>query len=481
MIDGKKSGKFSISVFILKARSTFYNRTNYYNGTIYLGVDGNYYKYYMAKGEDVVTGNYVNSQFNGIINFLTFIDLDSKEGFVNLTYENGKIADQVLKYPNVAKSTQLRFVPGIRFEAGEVKESIYIDNTFVTYKESIGKEKFLIMRCSSGYMTFEYFIAKKINNSDQYEIDGNYRTFSSKDASSAASFFDTTSTPVISFNYINGVKIGKQTINSFINGKPTRQEFNCENGLISGQSKYFIDNKLSRLEEYLNGELNVVSTEFFEDGKIAIEANYVKGKLSGFVKSYYNSESSLNGSKFYDIEIKTLSKNPISLITKNAQGLRNIYLKKIISKGGKINASDTTGYFLCLSSYYDCDNSTGYSKFNGDKLDYLYGSGKIMAQIIGGKNADSFWFDSNGKKIGSLSGELNDKQRVEEAINNTKIRCHWCNSEMTFGSSIPLDYCNCKQSDGSKIGLYINTKYFCSQKCRSQSEEDNCKKRGYNY
>jgi hypothetical protein len=85
--DGKKNGEFSISTLLLKE-----TRTNY--GSIL----------FTSQGADIMTGNYVNSQFNGMINFLTYIDLSSKEGFVNLKYESGKIADQILKYPEVVSA-----------------------------------------------------------------------------------------------------------------------------------------------------------------------------------------------------------------------------------------------------------------------------------------------------------------------------------------------------------------------------------------
>jgi antitoxin component YwqK of YwqJK toxin-antitoxin module len=481
-LEGKKNGEFAISQLLLKETRTSY-------GSIF----------YTSQGGDIITGNYLNGNYIGKINFLTFIDLDSKEGFLRLDYEEGKIKDQLLKYPEVVKSSQRSFTPFVRFESGLVKESLYKDNEVITYKIFEGKSC-SIMRYGNGNeiskIKFEgsamgglqCYTTVLENNSKNFVLSGSYRVYQ---LYNNYNLFDTTTKLLVSLNFKNGIQEGIQLVKSL--NFNLSKEFRCINGLIEGQLKGFINDKINFTEEYLNGKLNGISKTYFDDGKIAVEANYVDGHLSGITNSYFNSSSKYNcfifekQMNFTDLEV-SLSDNEqnVYMLSKVNENLRDAFYNKIISEGGKVDPLDIDGYFLCESMSYKYDTHEKNSLCNLNIVNYLYSSGKIMASIILGAKTDAIWFDSNGKKIGSLSGVLKEEQKVKEAINNVMVSCSFCSKKAKYGDGV-ITYgdCNCfdyKNGKKEKVhvgSLFERETYFCSRKCVSEFEKDCCRRNGH--
>jgi len=474
--DGKKNGEFSISTLLLKE-----TRTNY--GSIL----------FTSEGADIMTGNYVNSKFNGMINFLTYIDLSSKEGFVNLKYESGKIADQILKYPEVVKLSGKSFTPFVRFESGLVKESLYKDNYAITYivfednkcstmRYGNGNELSKIKFEGAAMEGLQCYSTVLENNSKNFVLNGSYRLYQSNN-----NLFDTTANLILSLNFKNGIQDGIQIVKS--PNFNLRREFRCISGLIEGQLKGFIDDKINFTEEYLNGKLNGLSKTYFDDGKVAVEANYIDGHLSGLVKSYFNSNSKYNSMllrkkiNFTDIDLSfPENEQNVYVLSKIKEDMREIFQDRIIKDGGKINPSAIEGYFLCESLNFEYDDIKKISKVNTNKMSYFYSNGKVMV-TIDAEAKDAIWFDSDGQKVNTLLKVQESNNKAKEAINNTIISCSFCSKKVNFGDAIITGgdcscfyYKNGKKETTTIIGF--SEKRFCSNKCRSEYEVDCCRRNG---
>ena len=504
MVDGKKNGEFSISLLKLKKL----NAKEY----------GSYY--YTAKDADVVTGNYLNNEYNGVINFLTFINLIpfTEEGFAYLSYENGKIVDQVLKYPNVIKHSGISFLPVIRFEAGVVKESFYIDNTAVTYK-NFEEKNCSIMRYGSGeYISKNNFVGSSTKGlqcystvwddlSKNHVLNGSYRVYQSNDK-----VFDTTTNLLVSLNFKYGIQDGIQMVKS--PNFTSRKEYRCINGLIEGKLTGFKGDKIVFTEEYLNGKLHGISKTYFDDGKLALEANYKYGFLDGQCMMYFkdgkiNIESSFSNGFFNEVSVfsdgldfntnwinyKGLSRIEAKLFT--AESIPDFSMFKqlfekinyyetdfniIIASGGKI--SKASGHQLLYKLKFMSDEKYSYVK---DQYSLL-NNGKPMVTYLINNNKhdleDVLWKDETGKVVLSGNKLLENENKAKEAKNNSIISCEWCSKKVRFGDAVITygDPGSCfRYENGKKIGIYVGSSsgiYCCSRKCAAELENQRCISKG---
>jgi antitoxin component YwqK of YwqJK toxin-antitoxin module len=488
--NGKKNGEFSLTFCKL-------NQTT-------LG-------YYLTDIYDVVSGSYLNDQYNGSISIMSYIDLKEKEGIFKIEYENGKIKDQTIKYPELIKDIiGFSFYPIIDFKDGRVNEILSLDlatnmifyNKFVKNKCSVikytdkptcyNKFSFLskeyedkninssLIDLNTNKRSLEIYDCLWNEKEKKYLINGNYRLFRLE-----SKFLDSTNL-VASYNFIDGKRNGEAMIWDLNkNGKSNDLPFiklNFKNDMLEGKSELF-----------------------YSDGKLALTGSFDKGFPVGEVVSFYNSPNF----KVFKLESLVPQWVPNGGILMPYQigkwcddDLGQI--KTIREKGGTI--SDLNGYGVYCKITYKLDSikSNGiWHKGSSATEDYsLFNNGKPMVTYLIDKEKlgqfkNILWKDQTGKLVYSLndakqelSVSIENKANEIEKKNNSTVKCEWCVKPIKYGDALILleREVRCYYSDGDRVNLdllpfYSGMKYigkpYCSEKCKMDASKECCRISGY--
>jgi antitoxin component YwqK of YwqJK toxin-antitoxin module len=511
-VDGKKNGEFSISQLLLKETVTKY-------GNIY----------YTSEGAEVVSGNYLNDEYNGPLKFLTFTDFEKKEGYMVLNYENGNIANQTLKFSEPISvryddmfngiREQFSVLPLIVFKNGKVKESFFAQSnklpwytrydgdtifsirytaeplcfnkfTFLTDKDYSSQSASLsngtikqgvkLVDLNVNRYAIEAFKSVKRNNGN-WLIEGQYSLFKPTEK-----LLDT-SVLVSRFNYKNGER----------NGKAYIWDIN-KNG--NTHNPYIV---LNYKNELLDGKCEL----FYPDGKVAVSSLFSKGYLEGETVSYYNAPSN-KVFKLNNSVNRWVEKGGILMINQigkwSDDDVENI--KLIREKGGVI--ADLAGYGeYCKVNYkidssYNKENNT-YNKASVTTGDFkVYNNNSVMVEYIVNrsqpwKNDNVIWYDQNGKSVYSLNAAIKEVQKgienkakeIEER-NNSIVSCEMCGKKIKYGDARILQEreVRCFHNDGSRVSLDLLPRYsgmkfldkpYCSEKCKMDAGKECCRISGY--
>ena len=455
---------------------------------------------FLSNSAIVMSGNYLNNEFNGLISSL------NKEGYINIEYSNGKIKDQTLKYPELNKDkVGFSFNPIIEFKNGKVSEILYIDQaTKLTYYKKFNGNKCTVIRyndlplCFNDFsfldqeyidknkgskmifintnkLSLEIYDCKWNGEKKQYLIEGNYRLFTLQNK-----FLDS-STLIASYFYINGKR----------NGPAKIWDLN-KNGL-TGDLPYIQLN-------YKNDLLDGKNEQYYPDGKLAISASFSKGYPSE-VTSYYNYPEN----KVFQSETKIAQWVPnggvlmLDQLGKWSDKIgENQHVNTIKTKGGLIK--DLDGYGIYCKINYKTDSillkNDKWGKQSLAMNDFLiYNNGKPMVNVIINKQKlgefeDIMYLDQTGKVVHSLkmlakdARDARDKEnKVLEELSNAIIKCEWCNKEVKFKDGNETDWCPCTDIEtNKKTDLVLGRfHFFCSNKCRTEFQKDKCISEGYKY
>jgi hypothetical protein len=493
--DGKKNGPFTISQVKLNEI-----KTNF--GSVYN----------LSDGSEIITGNYLNNRFNGEIKFLTFIDLDSKEGYVQLDYENGKIKDQILKYPNpisniLGGNLNFSLVPIISFKNGKVSECIHMEKQGLPYYLSVkdnntisyirytnspicynsfsfldGKDKGKnLINLNTNTLSIESYTMEYDSDKKKYLFEGSYRLFAKTDK-----LFDTTRL-VAQYNFTKGKRNGVSKIWDI-----------SKNG-NNGDKPYIISN-------YKDDLLDGKSEMYFSDGKVAVSANFSKGYLEGEAVSYYNSPA-FKVFKLENAVSRWIDGGGVLLIHQigdfGDDDIGNVSL--IREKGGVTD--DFNGYGIYSKMNYKIDSI--YNKSNGrwDKGSivtedyYNFNNNQIIVKYIidkkePWKNKNTIWYDKNGKIVYSLEKLVEDLNQAKERLakekeekNNSIVSCEMCGKKIKFGESKILYENEVRCFDnGKRVNLDILPRYsgmkflekpYCTEKCKIDASKECCRISGY--
>lgn len=494
--DGKKNGPFTISQVKLNEIKTSY-------GSIFS----------LSDGGEILTGNYLNNEYNGLIKLLTFIDLDSKEGYLQLDYENGKIKDQILKYPEpisnlLGGNLNFSLLPIISFKNGKVSECIQMEKQglpyYISFKENntisyirytnapicFNSFSFLeekdkgknLINLNTNTLTIESYSMVYDDVKKKNLFEGSYRLFAVSDK-----LFDTTRL-VAEYYFSKGKRNGVAKIWDI-----------SKNG-NNGDKPYIISNFK---DDLLDGN----SEMFFSDGKVAVFANFSKGYLEGEAISYYNSPS-FKVMKLKNSVSRWIDGGGILLIHQigdfSDDDIGNVSL--IREKGGITD--DFNGYGIYSKLNYKIDSI--YNKGNGrwdkgsmvTKDYYVFNDNKIVVKYIINekepwKNKNAIWYDKNGKIVYSLEKLVDDlnqaKGRLEKEIeekNNSIVSCEMCGNKIKFGDAkILKEYqVRCFYENGERVNLdiypsYSGMKYlekpYCTEKCKIEASKECCRVSGF--
>ena len=486
--DGKKNGAFELSLCKLNVNQAM-------TGC------------YLTELVNVVKGQYVNNEYDGAISVYSFIDLKEKEGYLTLQYLNGKISDQILRYPYPITCTigskNFSITPQIVFKNGKVDEILSCE-TYPFYKKFNGSiifnaryngkpicfNQFSFLKTSDQQKNnFKSLIDLNVNtltlevfNSDlsgaNEKIVGNYRLFKVNDNI----FFDT-SILISSYQYIDGKRNGKALIWDISkNGK-------------SGDNPYI---QLNYLDDLLNG----VSQQYYPDGKLAISANFSKGYLVGETTTYYN----MPNYKVFTVEPlvpRWVDNGGILMINQIGKwgDQDQEFIKSIKEKNGDI--SELNGHGLYSKTFFVLDsmqsNGVWYTGSIAFKEYTVFNSGKPMVTFTmnnekKGQYSEIRYFDTNGKQVYSLRKAKEEllvkldqleKERIKK--DNSIINCNWCKKSFRFGDRINLQECHCfDRTDSHSINLWVDLYSdkgldFCSKDCRMKYEEECCRRNGYSF
>lgn len=492
-LNGKKNGEFDISLIVLSKKETSLGPV-----------------YWLSEGQQIMTGNYLNNQLNGVISTLTFIDFKSVTGVLNILYSDGKISNQTIVYPNtiVCENSpyydlKLELKPTVVFENGSVKELVHIEKNELPYKKLFLGDKIRTIRYTHDPLCFNSFSFKTSSymkdvmnvNVNKFSIemyteklvsgnlmlDGNYRLYRPR---SNDKTFDTLQL-VATYTYLDGkrnglARIWDETKNGLAGHSPMIEQ-SYKNDLLHGESKLF-----------------------FSDGKIALQANFKNGFLFGEVKSY------TNGPNF-----KVYSLDGIARRSENGEGgilminhinesrkwgnelIESVALIK--ERNGKI--TEFTDYGLFSKAFYvvdslKIDNGTfiKYSKVK-DYVSVYNNNFEIVKKYYDpkdpSKTVELLYIDEAGKQVYSLTQAVSAiteskkaLQKEADKINNQIVRCHYCNVEAKLGTTVSNGDCDCykvnKNGVKESTSLYIREVWpFCSRKCLADWEKQMCKRNGY--
>ena len=498
---GVKNGEFKISILNCNQKET----TSGF-GTFY----------WLAEGQNVMSGTSFNNQLTGNVSILTFTDFDKTTGFLSIKYEFGKIANQIVSYPfalqfmnvpfdlTTPRDLNLSLIPQVIFENGVVKEITHIEASVTPYIKVFSAEGIHITKYTFSPICFnEYRFETPANikealkyNVNKYaiesylyrsfdgskKIEGEYRLFM---PAANDKIFDT-SRLVASYLYKNGSRNGLSRIwDVSKNGKKGELPYieqNYRNDLLHGEAKLF-----------------------FSDHKVAVQASFQDGYVIGEVNSYSNSSKY----KVFSLDgiVRRTSDNggvhSIEQINEKHDFNDELFETIKIIRDSKGTIKEYEDYSLYSKAFYILDSikiSSGkYVKFSKVK-DYVsvYNSKfeilkKYYESTDPSKIKELSYIDETGKLVYSLSQAISDVnaskkilQNAADKINNQIVICHYCNVKAKFGSTVSNGDCNCVKTDRygnkEKTSLYIREVWpFCSRKCLTEWEKSMCIKNGYSF
>lgn len=454
----------------------------------------------------VMSGEYLNNEFNGIISSLNEIN-KNKEGYINIEYTNGKIKDQTIKYPELNKDyIGFSFNPVIEFKNGLVSEILSIDkDTKLTSYKKFNGNKCTVIRynelplCFNNFsfldqeyidkhkdsktifintnkLSLEIYDSKWNGEKKQYLIDGNYRLFTLQNK-----FLDS-STLVANYFFIDGKRNGQAKIwdinkNGLTGDKPYIQ-LNYKNDLLEGKNE-----------------------QYYPDGKLAISASFSKGYPSE-VTSYYNYPENKVFTSENKIPQWVVPNGGVLMIDQIGKWSdkvgENVHVNLIKAKGGSIKDLDGHGIYCKINYKTDSILSKNGKWFKESRAmdDFtIYNNGKPMTKVIINKQKlgeieDIIYKDQTGKVVYSLKMGIQDakvkenkENKVLEELSNAIIKCEWCNKEVKFKDGNETDWCPCTDiKTNKKTNLVLGRfHFFCSNKCRTEFQKDKCISQGYKY
>jgi antitoxin component YwqK of YwqJK toxin-antitoxin module len=463
---GKKNGEFLISEILLKEIKTT-------NGTDYtLKVGGGY-----------VQGNYLNDQFQGKIQFINGVQINSN--VIEINYDKNNITDQIVELECFFDFKPIKvsysFKQGVVNEINS-KEFFYqkIDNSLCLNRKYCGS-KFWIEYftsnvpdyCSSKFT--EQFVEDK--TIDVYEEEWDSKIiFDSKHLVAKIQISK------------DGIRNGKSEFYDYRNGN-LREVANFKNGLLDGKCiKYFENGQIEIESVFSEGFIKLL--KYYSDG---VNFNSPELNFEGLSKVQTNSISSITFSRADAsiISFKDFSAFyyfPVFIGKKDY----STDIKLIKSKGGKI--IEATEYQLLFELNFLTESNACYIK---DDFSIMYNGKPMITYLLDNQKhviKDVLWKDEMGKIVYTLSKKveeenikLKESKKVEAAINNTIINCSYCSKKFRYGDAIISgDDCNCfdyKNGEKKKIhvGIAIKDLYFCSRKCDLDHEKDCCRRNGYSF
>lgn len=287
-------------------------------------------------------------------------------------------------------------------------------------------------------------------------------------------------------------------------------KYTYSNGLKNGENYFYYFNGLPNWKiSYENDLLHGKSEMYYQDGNLGCTINYEKGLPIGEAVSYYN--SSEQSIPYLKTEIRSDHINagiylPMTTLKYNKQKDIQNAVDIAKSNNGKITNFKNNQIFNKVTYLIDSTSTknSNYEKFSYIKEDnfIIYNNNKPMlkypinhnSKYKAEKSSNFVLLDETGKIVytkdmqDQKNNEANEKERQEklkkqEELNNSIVRCKWCNKEVVYKNGIVSNNTiPCHELNGvnhSIGGVY--TLFYCSNSCKSSYEEDQCRKKGYYY
>jgi antitoxin component YwqK of YwqJK toxin-antitoxin module len=286
-------------------------------------------------------------------------------------------------------------------------------------------------------------------------------------------------------------------------------KYTYSNGLKNGENYFYYFNGLPNWKiSYENDLLHGKSEMYYQDGNLGCTINYENGLPIGEAVSYYNSsEQSIPYLKteIRSDHIKAGIYLPMTTLKYNKQKDIQNAVDIAKSNNGKITNFKNNQTFNKVTYLIDSTSTknSNYEKFSYIKEDtfIIYNNNKPMlkypvnhnSKYKAEKSSNFVLLDETGKIVytkdmqDQKNNEANEKERQEklkkqEELNNSIVRCKWCNKEVVYKNGVITDEnIDCNKSVYGIGGVIGCTRYMvCSNACKVSYEENHCRKNSKN-